>query len=58
MYGNVNHPAIILTREKEFLRRKKQPTDGLPDGARVVDGTVDVAGEGERGAEEGDDTVG
>ena len=22
MYGNVNHPAFILTREKEFLSRK------------------------------------
>ena len=58
MYGNVNHPAFILTREKEFFWRKMQPTDGLPDGAWVVDGAVDVASERKRGAEEGDDTVG
>lgn len=48
----------INARKKDLPDVKGLPAGGLPDGAGVVDGTVDVAGEGERGAEEGDNTVG
>ena len=52
------HGNYINARKKDLPDEKGLPAGGLPDGAGVVDGTIDVAGEGKRGAEEGDNTVG